>query len=310
MQEKIEITEEDISKRLDIVVSEKYQNYTRSFVKNMIDKGLVLVDGKVQKAGYKFKGGEIVVMEMLEPEKLEAKAEDIDFEIVFEDEYLLVINKPQGLVVHPCSSTKSGTLVNGLLAKVKDLSGINGVLRPGIIHRLDKNTSGLMLVAKNDFSHKILSEEIKDKTCHRSYLALVEGHFKNNEGKIETFIDRNKKDRKKMAVSDSGKWAVTNYKVEKEFEKFSLVRFDLETGRTHQIRVHCSHLGHSIVGDDVYGKKVKDLNGQLLHSFRISFNHPKTGERMTFECDLPEYFKKNLDNLKQFFTNKKKYVMI
>ena len=298
MQEKINIASDDVAKRLDVVLSDKFQDYTRSFIKNLIDKGLVLVDGKVQKAGYKFKGGEVVSIELLEPEKLEAKAEDIDFEIVYEDEYLLVINKPQGLVVHPCSSTKSGTLVNGLLAKVKDLSGINGVLRPGIIHRLDKNTSGLMLVAKNDFSHKILSEEIKDKTCHRSYLALIEGHFKNNEGKIETFIDRNKKDRKKMAVSDSGKWAITNYKVEKEFEKFSLVRFDLETGRTHQIRVHSSYLGHPIVGDDVYGKKVKELEGQLLHSFKISFIHPKSSERMTFEIDLPEYFANYIEKLK------------
>ena len=298
MQEKINIASDDVAKRLDVVLSDKFQDYTRSFIKNLIDKGLVFVDGKVQKAGYKFKGGEVVSIELLEPEKLEAKAEDIDFEIVYEDEYLLVINKPQGLVVHPCSSTKSGTLVNGLLAKVKDLSGINGVLRPGIIHRLDKNTSGLMLVAKNDFSHKILSEEIKDKTCHRSYLALIEGHFKNNEGKIETFIDRNKKDRKKMAVSDSGKWAITNYKVEKEFEKFSLVRFDLETGRTHQIRVHSSYLGHPIVGDDVYGKKVKELEGQLLHSFKISFIHPKSSERMTFEIDLPEYFANYIEKLK------------
>ena len=298
MKRKFEVDLGKKGERLDVFISENMPEYTRSYIKNMIDKGSILVNSKNVKAGYKLREKDCVEVDILPPEKLEAKAENVDFEIVYEDEDLLVINKPQGLVVHPCSSTKSGTLVNGLLAKVKDLSGINGVLRPGIIHRLDKNTSGLMLVAKNDFSHKILSEQIKNKTCHRTYLALIDGHLKDSEGKIETFIDRNKKDRKKMAVSDSGKWAVTNYKVLQEFEKYSLVQFDLQTGRTHQIRVHSAYLGHPVVGDDVYGKKINSLNGQLLHSCKISFIHPKTQKTMEFECKLPQYFEDFIKKIK------------
>ncbi len=297
MQEIIKISSEDCGKRLDVFLSEKHQDLSRSYIKNILEKGGILVNDKVQKAGYKLRESDEISFDIKEPEKLEAKAEDVDFEIVYEDEDLLVINKPQGLVVHPCSSTKSGTLVNGLLAKVKDLSGINGVLRPGIIHRLDKNTSGLMLVAKNDFAHKILSEEIKNKECHRLYVALVYGHFKNQEGKIETFIERNKNNRLKMAVSDKGKWAVTEYKVLEEFEKYSLVEFNLKTGRTHQIRVHCSHLGHSIVGDDVYGKAEKGLNGQLLHSHTIIFVHPRTQKTMSFKCNIPIYFREYLKKI-------------
>lgn len=298
MREKINIDSRLIGKRLDVFLSERYSDLTRSYIKTIIDKNGVLVNDKSQKAGYKLRENDEIFVDIKEPEKLEANAENVEFEIVYEDQDLLVINKPQGLVVHPCTSTKSGTLVNGLLAKVKDLSGINGVLRPGIIHRLDKNTSGLMLVAKNDFSHKILSEEIKNKECHRIYLALVEGHLKKSVGQVETFIERNKNNRLKMAVSDKGKWAITHYKVLQEFEKYSLVEFDLKTGRTHQIRVHCAYLGHSIVGDDVYGKAVASLNGQLLHSCKITFIHPRTNQIMTFECDLPEHFKNYLEKIK------------
>ena len=298
MQEKIEILTDNVGKRLDVFLSEVLIDLTRSYIKNMIERGLVLVNKKIEKAGYKLRQKDLIEVNINPPEKLEAKAEEVDFEIVYEDEDLLVINKPQGLVVHPCASTKSGTLVNGLLARVKDLSGINGVLRPGIIHRLDKNTSGLMLVAKNDYSHKILSEEIKNKDCHRVYLALVHGHFKNREGKVETFIERNKHNRLKMAVSDKGKWAVTLYKVIEEYDKYSLVEFDLKTGRTHQIRVHCSYLGHSIVGDDVYGKAEKLLNGQLLHSHKITFEHPRTKQIMTFSAKLPTYFEEYISKIK------------
>jgi len=298
MQKEIKILVENVDKRLDVFLSETFADYTRSYIKNLIEKGDILVNGKAQKAGYKVRENDLISMNIAPPEKLEAKAENVDFEIVYEDEDLLVINKPQGLVVHPCSSCKSGTLVNGLLAKIKDLSGINGVLRPGIIHRLDKNTSGLMLVAKNDFSHKILSEQIKNKDCHRIYLALVNGCFKNREGKVETFIERNKNNRLKMAVSDKGKWAITFYKTIKEFDKHSLVEFDLKTGRTHQIRVHASYLGHSIVGDDVYGKAEKGLSGQLLHSHKITFVHPRTNESMSFSAEIPQYFQEYIDKLK------------
>lgn len=298
MQKMINITTENVDKRLDVFLSECLTEFTRSYIKNLIEKGSILVNGKSQKAGYKLRENDSIFLDITAPEKLEAKPEEVDFEIVFEDGDLLVINKPQGLVVHPCSSCKSGTLVNGLLAKIKDLSGINGVLRPGIIHRLDKNTSGLMLVAKNDFSHKILSEQIKNKDCHRNYLALVNGHFKEREGKIETFIERNKNNRLKMAVSDKGKWAITYYKTIQEFEKYSLVEFDLKTGRTHQIRVHSSYLGHSIVGDDVYGKAEKGLNGQLLHSHKITFIHPRTNKSMSFSAEIPQYFKDYINKLR------------
>ena len=299
MKEKIDITESDVGKRLDVFLSEKHTEYTRSYIKTVIEKGDIVVNGKTQKAGYKLRKNDEVLIEIKPPEKLEAKAEEVDFEIIYEDEDLLVINKPQGLVVHPCFSTKSGTLVNGLLAKINDLSGINGVLRPGIVHRLDKNTSGLMLVAKNDFSHKVLSEEIKNKDCKRTYVALVEGHFKNNEGKIETFIERNKNNRLKMAVSDKGKWAITLYNVIEEYEKYSLVEFELKTGRTHQIRVHSSYLGHSIVGDDVYGKPHKELKGQLLHSIKISFIHPRTNQVMSFTSELPKHFDDFMKKIKK-----------
>ena len=204
---------------------------------------------------------------------------------------MIVIDKPQGLVVHPCSSTKDGTLVNGLLYKIKNLSGINGVLRPGIVHRLDKNTSGLMIVAKNDLSHTFLAKEISEKKdFKRSYLALCHGHFKDFEGRIEGYIARDKKDRKKMAPSLSGKYAITNYRVVERFTRYDLVEFSLETGRTHQIRVHAKMLGHPIVGDDVYGQK-DGLNGQLLHSYKLSFIHPSTKKTLSFEIDLPDYFK-------------------
>ena len=284
--------------RLDSFLTEKLPNFTRSHIKQMIDDGKVTINGKSVKAGFKGKIGDRVDYEIEEVKPLEATAQDIDFEIVYQDADLLVINKPQGLVVHPCASTKDGTLVNGLLAKVKDLSGINGVLRPGIVHRLDKNTSGLMLVAKNDLAHVGLAEQIKNKTCKRKYMALVNGHLKNDEGRIETYIERDKKDRKKMAVSDKGKIAITNYKVVERYDKFDLVEFALQTGRTHQIRVHCKMLGHTIVGDDIYGKAEKGLVGQLLHSYSITFIHPRSQKEMTFEVGLPSYFQEYLGKLK------------
>ena len=286
--------------RFDNVVQQQLSKFTRSHIKLLIDEGSILLNGKIVKAGEKVKIGQEVVYDIDEVKPLEAKAEDIDFEIVYEDSDLLVVNKPQGLVVHPCASTKDGTLVNGLLHKIKDLSGINGVLRPGIVHRLDKNTSGLMLVAKNDFAHVSLAKQIKDKTCKRKYYALVEGHFKEEEGKIETYIDRDKKDRKKMSVSDTGKLAITYFKIAKRFENYDLVEFSLQTGRTHQIRVHSKMKGHAVVGDDIYGKKDKCLSGQLLHSYSITFLHPRTNEEMHFEVGLPKHFELFLSKLKNY----------
>ena len=299
MIENIVTNEDQKGLRLDVFLLEKHPEFSRSHIKNLIEKGLVKVNGKVVKAGYALKNGENIEIEVQKPEAILTDAEDVDFEIVYQDEDLAVINKPQGLVVHPCSSTKSGTLVNGLLYKIKDLSGINGQLRPGIVHRLDKDTSGLLVVAKNDFAHVRLAEQIKNKTCHRNYLAVLDGNLKENEGRIETFIKRDPKDRMKMSVQGSGRVAITDFKVLKRFEKCCLVEFALQTGRTHQIRVHSKYLNHPIVGDRLYGKEVKGLAGQLLHAYKISFVHPRSGELMTFEADLPDYFKDYLKKQKE-----------
>lgn len=281
---------ENSGERLDVFLSERL-DFSRSHIKNLIEKNLVKIDGKsVSKAGTTLKSGNVIEVDVTPPQKISTEAEDVDFEIVYQDDDLAVINKPQGLVVHPCSSTKSGTLVNGLLMKIKDLSGINGELRPGIVHRLDKDTSGLLVIAKNDFAHVNLAEQIKNKTCHRNYLAVLDGNLPDESGRIETFIKRDPRDRMKMSVQSDGRRAITDYKVLKRFEKCCLVEFSLQTGRTHQIRVHCKYLNHPIVGDKLYGKEVKDLQGQLLHAYKLSFTHPRTGKFMTFEADLPQYF--------------------
>jgi len=298
MKGEIIVPQEVKGERLDLFLLSQFPKFTRAYLKTLIENGSFKVNEKIVKAGLPLKVGMKITYEIEEAKPLDTKAEDVDFEIIFENKNLLVINKPQGLVVHPCSSTKSNTLVNGLLAKVKDLSGINGTLRPGIVHRLDKNTSGLMLVAKNDIAHLSLAKQIQNKTCKRKYLALLEGNLKHEEGEITTQIGRNPKDRKKMAVlQQGGKEAITFYRVIKRFQKYCLVEFTLKTGRTHQIRVHASHLGHPVVGDDIYGKANKGLNGQLLHSYYIEFDEPSTTERLHFEASLPNYFEKFIEKL-------------
>lgn len=298
MKGEIIVPQEVKGERFDLFLLSQFPKFTRAYLKTLIENGSFKVNEKIVKAGLPLKVGMKITYEIEEAKPLDTKAEDVDFEIIFENKNLLVINKPQGLVVHPCSSTKSNTLVNGLLAKVKDLSGINGTLRPGIVHRLDKNTSGLMLVAKNDIAHLSLAKQIQNKTCKRKYLALLEGNLKHEEGEITTQIGRNPKDRKKMAVlQQGGKEAITFYRVIKRFQKYCLVEFTLKTGRTHQIRVHASHLGHSVVGDDIYGKPNKNLNGQLLHSYYIEFDEPSTTERLHFEASLPNYFEKFIEKL-------------
>ena len=288
------VEEIDAGTRLDVFLCEKRTDFSRSQAKKHIEQGLVLVNKKNEKAGYNLKLGDKISIEKVEMKELDATPQDIPIDIVFEDEWLAVINKQQGLVVHPASGSRDHTLVNALLFRIKDLSGINGVLRPGIVHRLDKDTSGLMVVAKNDYAHRDLAKQIQTKECRRVYWALCEGIFKQTQGTIQTNLAREKKDRKKYAVcgDNEGRHAITNYKVLEQYKDTALVEFELKTGRTHQIRVHSKYLGHPIVGDKFYGyKKQKfSLEGQLLHSKILIFTHPKSKHEMRFECDLPVYF--------------------
>lgn len=300
MNKKIFVAEKDYT-RADICICEASEGKTRSFVKKLFESCQVLVNGKTAKPAQGIKAGETVEITYPEAVQYTAKPEDIPIEIIYEDEDLAVVNKPQGMTVHLGNGNIDGTLVNALLFKLDSLSGINGVIRPGIVHRIDKDTSGLLVVAKNDRAHLSLSKQIEEKTCKRTYLALLEGNLKTDSGTITTYIGRSPQDRVKMAVvePDKGKLAITDYKVEKRFDGYTLCRFDLRTGRTHQIRVHTKYLGHPIVGDKVYGiKKQKfKLNGQLLHAFRLSFIHPTTSKEMTFEAPLPDYFTEILNKL-------------
>ncbi|MBR7091029.1 MAG: RluA family pseudouridine synthase [Clostridia bacterium] len=287
--------------RLDVYLSEQFTEITRSAIKKLITDGKVLVNSKQQKAGYVLRENDIVDIEIPQVQVDTVGAEDIPLDIVYEDNDLLVINKAQGMTVHPASTVKSGTLVNALLYKVKELSSINGEYRPGIVHRLDKDTSGLMLVAKNDKAHNNLAKQIADKTCVREYVALVTGVMTKDEGEVETLIARDPKNRLRMAVmhNGTGRVAKTRYWVEKRFRKYTLVAFRLATGRTHQIRVHTKYLGYPIVGDTLYNtnKDKFNLSGQLLHSRHIEFRHPTTGEWMKFDVGLPEYFESVLQKL-------------
>ena len=298
-EENFLIENEGVGERLDIFLQHKFPSFSRSHIKNMIEKNCVFVNGKQVKSGYKLRESDKISVTIKAPEKISTEEEDVPFDIVYEDADVVVVNKPQGLVVHPCTSTKSGTLVNGLLHRVKNLSGINGVLRPGIVHRLDKDTSGLLVVAKNDKAHIALQEQIKNKTCKRIYLAVLTGNLKEDSGEIVTKIARDKKDRKKMAVADVGREAITNYRVLERFKDVCLVEFSLKTGRTHQIRVHAKYLNHPVVGDKVYGKEVKGLNGQLLHAYKLSFIHPTTGKEVSFTAPLPDYFENYLQKLRK-----------
>ena len=286
------------SERLDVYLSEKLDK-TRSAIKKLIEDKNVTVNGKVEKAGKTLKEGDEITVVLPDPVKLDLEAENIPLDIIYQDEDIAIINKPQGMTVHAGNGVHGSTLVNALLYHLDSLSGINGVIRPGIVHRIDKDTSGLLVVAKNDAAHVSLSEQIKNKTCHRIYLALVEGVVKENDGVIDTFIGRSDKNRTMMAVKPDGRRAVTHYKVVKRYKDYTLMEFSLETGRTHQIRVHTKHLGHPVVGDPVYGYKTQKfrLNGQLLHAFRLELTHPRSGARMVFEAPLPDYFRAVLAKL-------------
>ncbi|KAF5052270.1 Ribosomal large subunit pseudouridine synthase D [bioreactor metagenome] len=283
--------------RIDVYISMSLEDMSRNSVQKLIADGRVTVNEKLIKSNYKIKINDVIKIIIPEPELLDVKAENIDINIVYEDNDLAVINKPQGMVVHPAAGHYGGTLVNGLMYHLKDLSSINGVMRPGIVHRLDKNTSGLMLVAKNDKSHNFLAACLKEHSINRIYYALVEGNVKDDVGKVDAPLGRSEKDRKKRAVTTkNSKNAVTNYQVVKRYGKYTLLKLKLETGRTHQIRVHMKYIGHAVVGDDVYGSKLNKfgLEGQLLHSKTVGFIHPTTGEYMEFDSELPEYFQRVL----------------
>lgn len=283
----------DENKRLDIFLEDKLSDITRSKIKKTIDSELVLVGGKKQKAGYKVKAGdEVDYTELIEP-TINASPEDIKLDIVFENDNLLVVNKPSGMVVHPACGNYTGTLVNALANYTHSLSTINGEFRPGIVHRLDKDTSGLLLVAKNDFAHQSLAQQIKTKTCKRYYIAILEGNLKNDSGVVETNLARSTKNRKMIEVCENtkGKKAITLYKVIERLNGYSVVEFELKTGRTHQIRVHAKYLGHPVVGDMTYGFKThKELNGQLLHAYKIEFFEPTTNEKIVLQTKLPQKF--------------------
>ena len=302
MSNKIKIIaqSEDDRKRLDAFLAENLADYTRSKLKNMIIKGEILLNGKVVKPSKEISENDEVEVSVLDAVEADIIAEDIEFDIIYQDNDFAIINKPQGLIVHPTSSLRTGTLVNGLMNKLENLSGINGVLRPGIVHRIDKDTSGLLVVAKNDMAHNNLAKQIQEKTCKRSYLAVCEGEFDKPHGRIETNIGRNPKDRKSMAVVRVGKVAITDYTVEEKLDWANLVRFDLHTGRTHQIRVHAKYIKHPIVGDKTYGhlKQKFKLKGQLLHAEKLELTHPTTGELMEFHAPLPSYFVEVLETLR------------
>lgn len=299
--------ENDIGKRLDVFVSERF-SVTRSFAQNLIDDGHVLVNFEVKNKNYRIRQGDCVEANIPEPTELSAEAEDIELDVVYEDDDIIVVNKSSGMVVHPAPGNENKTLVNALLYHCKGtLSGINGVIRPGIVHRIDKDTSGLLVVAKNDEAHVFLSSLLKEHGIKRVYHAVVTGHLKENEGTIDAPIARHPTNRKKMAVVAGGREAITHYKTIEEFSGFTYAKMELETGRTHQIRVHMSHIGHPIMGDTVYGggktpfeKAHKSLiDGQMLHAKELSFPHPRTKKIVHFECPLPENFEKILKILKE-----------
>lgn len=285
--------------RLDKAVADLTE-LSRGLANEQIKNGQILVNGEAKKAKYAVKEGDIISYEVPEPEVVEYVAEDLPLEIVYQDEDVAVVNKPQGMVVHPSAGHTSGTLVNALMYHIKDLSGINGVLRPGIVHRIDKDTSGLLMIAKNDQAHLALADELKDKKSLRKYWAIVHGNLPNDRGVIEAPIGRSEKDRKKQAVTAKGKPALTSFQVLERFGDYTLVELQLETGRTHQIRVHMAYIGHPVAGDEVYGpRKTLKGHGQFLHARTLGFTHPRTGEVLEFTAEAPAIFLETLEKLRK-----------
>lgn len=285
------LVEDAAGSRLDVFIS-SVADITRSQAQRLIELHRVSVDGEEKKANYRLRSQQRVNVAVLPPQDWNADPEDIPINIVYQDADICVVDKPQGMVVHPAPGHPNGTLVNALLYHIQDLSGIGGVLRPGIVHRIDRMTSGLIVIAKNDAAHGNLAEQFKEHTARRNYLALVHGGLREDYGTVHLPIGRDVRDRKRMAVVSSGRDAITHWRVVERFEKYVLLSLELETGRTHQIRVHMAHMGHPIAGDEVYGpvKQVLGLKGQALHAFRLRLTHPRTGEEMVFVSELPEYF--------------------
>ncbi|MBR6580742.1 MAG: RluA family pseudouridine synthase [Ruminococcus sp.] len=294
-------TAEDSGKRIDKYISDNIAELTRSAVQGIISKNGITADGKAVSKNYKIKGTETIEVEIPEAEPMDAVPEDIPIEIVYEDDDLLVVNKPKGMVVHPAHGNYHGTLVNALLYHCgESLSGINGVIRPGIVHRIDKNTSGLLIVAKNDKSHLHLAEQIKAHSFTREYEAIVSGSLKQESGTVDAPIGRHKTDRKKMCVTaENSRNAVTHYSLIKQYGGYAHIKCRLETGRTHQIRVHMAYIGNAVLGDDIYGKAYKGIEGQCLHARKIGFVHPSTEEYMEFTSELPDYFKSIINKLEK-----------
>ncbi len=293
------INEEHKGERLDKVLSSVNNEWSRSQVQLWMQEGNVVVNGQKVKSSYKCSIGDVIEITIPDPEELDVVPESMDLEIFYEDSDVLVVNKPKGMVVHPAPGHTTGTLVNGLMAHCKDLSGINGVLRPGIVHRIDKDTSGLLMVAKNDLAHEGLVNQLVAKTVTRKYRAIVHGVIPHDYGTIDAPLARDPKDRQSMTVVDNGKNAVTHFQVMERFKDFTLVECQLETGRTHQIRVHMKYIGFPLAGDPKYGpRKTLDIGGQALHAGVLGFNHPRTNEYLEFEAPLPEYFVELLEFLR------------
>ena len=295
----IKVTENE-TKRLDIYISEAYKMLSRTAIKRLLEEEKIHVNGKVEKSSYKVKNGDNIEIEIPDAKETKLEAQNIPVPVIYEDKDIIVVNKPKGMVVHPANGNPDGTLVNAILAMCKgSLSGIGGEIRPGIVHRLDKDTSGLLIVAKNDEAHIKMSKQIQDRKVEKRYIALVRGNVPDNEATIDMPIARSKVDRKKMAVDKNGKEAVTHFKVLKRYGNYTLLEIKIDTGRTHQIRVHMSYIGYPVVGDSVYssGKNEFGVEGQMLHARYLKFKHPKTGKELNLEAPLPEYFEKIIKQL-------------
>lgn len=287
-------------KRIDKALTEIIEGKSRGYTLRMIEEGKILINEKPVKPSYLLKEGDVLSYELLADKPLDLSGKNLNLDIVYEDEDVAIVNKPKGMVVHPGAGNTEDTLVHGLLYELDDLATINGVVRPGIVHRIDKDTTGLLMIAKNDLAALSLAEQLKNHSCKRRYQALVYGSFVENKGKINAPIARDPEDRKKMAVVKTGKHAVTHFKVIKRYKDFTLIECELETGRTHQIRVHLSYIGHPIVGDKIYGRrKVIGDQGQFLHAKTIGFEHPRTKKWLEFDSELPKYFQEFLDSLEK-----------